>query len=52
MESSSIELSKLKNAVEMQFLPLFRGLEAKIRIISREEILVQNWMVGKKLAVA
>ena len=48
MESSSIELSKLKNAVIMQFLPLFRGLEAKIRIICREEILAHIWMVGKK----
>ena len=32
----------------MQFLPLFRGLEAKIRIICREEILAHIWMVGKK----
>ena len=36
------------NAMKMQFLPLFRGLEAKIRIICREEILVHIWMVGKK----
>ena len=31
----------------MHFSPLFRGLEAKIRIICREEILVHIWMVGK-----
>ena len=32
----------------MHFSPLFRGPEAKIRIICREEILVHIWMVGKK----
>ena len=32
----------------MQFLHLLMGLEAKIRIIIREEILVQFKMVGKK----